>query len=78
MFGAESLRPGLRLALCDPARRGARPPAPIVIAWLGFGIASKIALGAIACLFPVCVNRLADLTREEVEQEVAAWRKANA
>ena len=36
--------------------------APIVVAWFGFGISSKIALAAIICFFPVFVNTLIGLT----------------
>ena len=35
--------------------------APIVIAWLGFGYASKFAIAALICFFPVFVNTLAGL-----------------
>lgn len=36
---------------------------PIVIAWFGFGMSSKVALGAIVCFFPVFINTLIGLTR---------------
>lgn len=35
--------------------------APIIITWLGFGINSKIAQGAIACFFPVFLTTLVGL-----------------
>ncbi|SOE03325.1 ABC transporter permease [Blastococcus haudaquaticus] len=35
--------------------------APILIAWLGFGYGSKIAIAALICFFPVFVNTLAGL-----------------
>lgn len=38
---------------------------PIVIAWFGFGYSSKIALGAIVCFFPIFVNTLIALTRND-------------
>lgn len=36
--------------------------APVIITWLGFGISSKVAQGAIACFFPVFVTTLVGLS----------------
>lgn len=35
--------------------------APLIVAWLGFGYSSKIAIAALICFFPVFVNTLAGL-----------------
>jgi len=50
---------------------------PIVIAWFGFGYASKIALGAIVCFFPVFVNTLIALTRVD-EETIEMFRSLGA
>lgn len=41
---------------------------PIVIAWFGFGFASKIALAAIISFFPVFVNTLTGLTQVDEDR----------
>ncbi|KAA0969572.1 ABC transporter permease [Aureimonas fodinaquatilis] len=41
---------------------------PIVIAWFGFGISSKIALAAIISFFPVFVNTLTGLMRSDPDR----------
>ena len=41
---------------------------PIIIAWFGFGLSSKIALAAIICFFPVFVNTLTGLTGVDHER----------
>jgi NitT/TauT family transport system permease protein len=47
---------------------------PIIIAWFGFGLSSKIALAAILCFFPVFVNTLTGLLN--VDQERAEMFRA--
>ncbi len=42
---------------------------PVIIAWFGYGIGSKIALAAIICFFPIYVNTLTGLTRHHRERE---------
>ncbi len=42
---------------------------PVVIAWFGYGIGSKIALAAIISFFPVFVNTLTGLTQIDRERE---------
>lgn len=42
---------------------------PIVIAWFGFGMGSKIALAAIISFFPVFVNTLTGLTQIDADRE---------
>ena len=42
---------------------------PVIIAWFGFGIGSKIALAAVICFFPVFVNTLTGLTQIDQERE---------
>lgn len=53
---------------------------PLVIAWFGFGMGSKIALAAIICFFPIFVNTLTGLSqtdpdREELFRSLGADRK---
>ena len=40
---------------------------PLVLLWFGLGMASKIAIGALAVVFVVLLNLLAELKRPEVE-----------
>ena len=42
---------------------------PIIIAWFGYGIGSKIALAAIICFFPIFVNTLTGLLKIDEERE---------
>ena len=42
---------------------------PVIIAWFGYGIGSKIALAAVICFFPVFVNTLTGLTHVDNERE---------
>lgn len=42
---------------------------PIIIAWFGFGMGSKIALAAVISFFPVFVNLLAGLTTVDRDRE---------
>lgn len=42
---------------------------PIIIAWFGYGIGSKIALGAVICFFPIFVNTLTGLLKVDEERE---------
>ena len=74
---------GLAVAssLNDPFRRYVSPYAivlnvtpgialtPVVIAWFGFGMGSKIALAAILCFFPIFVNTLTGLTQVDEDRE---------
>lgn len=73
------------LALCSslwaPFRRYVTPYAivlnvtpaialtPVIIAWFGYGMGSKIALAAVICFFPVFVNTLTGLTQVDHERE---------
>ena len=41
---------------------------PVIIAWFGYGIGSKIALAAILCFFPIFVNTLTGLTQHDRER----------
>ena len=41
---------------------------PVIIAWFGYGIGSKIALAAILCFFPIFVNTLTGLTKYDRER----------
>lgn len=76
-------------ALWDPFRRYVSPYAvvlnvtpgialtPVIIAWFGFGMGSKMALAAIISFFPIFVNTLTGLTqplgeREELFQSLGA------
>lgn len=42
---------------------------PIIIAWFGYGMGSKIALAAVICFFPIFVNTLTGLAKVEAERE---------
>lgn len=42
--------------------------APLIVAWLGFGYSSKIAIAALICFFPVFVNTLAGIERTGAEE----------
>lgn len=42
---------------------------PVIIAWFGYGMGSKIALAAVICFFPVFVNTLTGLTQMDKERE---------
>jgi NitT/TauT family transport system permease protein len=42
---------------------------PIIIAWFGFGMGSKIALGAIISFFPIFVNTLTGLSARDPDRE---------
>jgi NitT/TauT family transport system permease protein len=42
---------------------------PIVIAWFGFGMGSKIALAAIISFFPIFVNTLTGLLQRDADRE---------
>lgn len=68
-------------ALSDPFRRYVSPYAivlnvtpgialtPIIIAWFGFGIGSKVALAAVVSFFPIFVNTLTGLTQIDRDRE---------
>jgi len=42
--------------------------APVLVAWLGFGIGPKVAIIALICFFPITVNTLDGLGKVEEEQ----------
>ncbi len=42
---------------------------PVIIAWFGYGMGSKIALAAIICFFPIFVNTLTGLLQRQDERE---------
>lgn len=42
---------------------------PVVIAWFGYGMGSKMALAAILCFFPIFVNTLTGLVQIDEERE---------
>lgn len=42
---------------------------PVIIAWFGFGIGSKIALAAVVSFFPIFVNTLTGLTQIDRERD---------
>ncbi len=42
--------------------------APVLVVWLGFGIAPKILIIALICFFPICVNTLDGLATADAEQ----------
>lgn len=50
---------------------------PIVIAWFGYGMGSKIALGAIISFFPIFVNTLTGLKQTDPDRE-ELFRSLNA
>jgi NitT/TauT family transport system permease protein len=68
-------------ALSDPFRRYVAPYAvvlnvtpgialtPVIIAWFGFGMGSKIALAAIISFFPIFVNTLTGLSQRDADRE---------
>ncbi len=68
-------------SLSDPFRRYVTPYAivmnvtpaialtPVIIAWFGFGMGSKIALAAVISFFPVFVNTLTGLSQVDQERE---------
>jgi NitT/TauT family transport system permease protein len=68
-------------ALSDPFRRYVSPYAvvlnvtpgialtPVIIAWFGFGMGSKIALAAVISFFPIFVNTLTGLTQVDADRE---------
>lgn len=42
---------------------------PIIIAWFGYGMGSKIALAAVICFFPIYVNTLTGLLQTDEDRE---------
>lgn len=68
-------------SLSDPFKRYVTPYAivlnvtpgialtPIIIAWFGFGMGSKMALAAVISFFPIFVNTLTGLTQPDGERE---------
>lgn len=68
-------------SLSDPFRRYVSPYAivlnvtpgialtPIIIAWFGFGMGSKIALAAVLSFFPIFVNTLTGLSDVDTERD---------
>lgn len=68
-------------SLSDPFKRYVSPYAivlnvtpgialtPIIIAWFGFGMGSKMALAAVISFFPIFVNTLTGLTQPDDERE---------
>lgn len=42
---------------------------PVIIAWFGYGMGSKIALAAVICFFPVFVNTLTGLMQSDSSSE---------
>lgn len=53
---------------------------PLIIAWFGYGMGSKIALAAVICFFPIFVNTLTglrqlDADREELFTSLGATRR---
>ena len=52
--------------------------APIIVAWLGFGMEPKIAIAAIICFFPIFINTLTGLLQvDEDRLEMFASMRAN-
>jgi NitT/TauT family transport system permease protein len=41
---------------------------PVIIAWFGYGMGSKVALAAVICFFPIFVNTLTGLTQPTHER----------
>jgi len=82
LIGA-SIAVGLALgsSLWDPFRRYVSPYAivlnvtpaialtPVIIAWFGYGMGSKIALAAVISFFPIFVNTLTGLMQTHAESE---------
>lgn len=78
-----SIAVGLALgsSLWEPFRRYVSPYAivlnvtpaialtPVIVAWFGYGMGSKIALAAVISFFPVFVNTLTGLTQTDAESE---------
>lgn len=68
-------------SLSDPFRRYVTPYAivlnvtpgialtPVIIAWFGFGMGSKMALAAVISFFPIFVNTLTGLTQRDGDRE---------
>lgn len=68
-------------SLSDPFKRYVSPYAivlnvtpgialtPVIIAWFGFGMGSKMALAAVISFFPIFVNTLTGLTQPDGERE---------
>jgi NitT/TauT family transport system permease protein len=68
-------------ALSEPFKRYVAPYAivlnvtpgialtPIIIAWFGYGMGSKIALAAVISFFPIFVNTLTGLIQRDVDRE---------
>ena len=68
-------------ALNEPFRRYVAPYAivlnvtpgialtPVLIAWFGYGMGSKIALAAVLCFFPIFVNTLTGLIQRDQDRE---------
>lgn len=42
---------------------------PVIIAWFGYGMGSKIALAAVLCFFPIYVNTLTGLIQRDEDRE---------
>ena len=42
---------------------------PVIIAWFGYGMGSKIALAAVLCFFPIFVNTLTGLLQVDEDRE---------
>lgn len=42
---------------------------PLIIAWFGYGMGSKIALAAVICFFPIFVNTLTGLRQIDADRE---------
>lgn len=42
---------------------------PLIIAWFGYGMGSKIALAAVICFFPIFVNTLTGLRQTDPDRE---------
>lgn len=42
---------------------------PLIIAWFGYGMGSKIALAAVICFFPIFVNTLTGLRQLDADRE---------
>jgi len=79
--GAIAISLAVGSSLWDPFKRYVTPYAivlnvtpaialtPVIIAWFGYGMGSKIALAAVICFFPVFVNTLTGLTQVDRERE---------
>lgn len=51
--------------------------APIIVAWLGFGMEPKIAIAAIICFFPIFINTLTGLMQTD-EDSIEMFRSLRA